>query len=61
MKTLQDAVKNGARLSDGDRWLVYTAGEWIVYSRTYGQKKTREVCRVEESQEEVAVQSLFRE
>jgi len=59
MKTIQDAVKNGARLSYEDRWLHYDNGSWVVYMRSYGQRKTREICRVDKSQEQIAVRTLL--
>ena len=38
-----------ARVTMGDAWIVYAAGEraWIVYQRKYGERKTRRYAIVE--------------
>jgi hypothetical protein len=46
--TIIDSLKDPTvqvRVSCGDRWLVCNdAGEFVVYSRPYGTKKTPSLC-----------------
>ena len=56
--TIKDAVEYvlGVRVSCGYAWLVCDngTGEWVVYERKYGAKKTREVYRGSNEAEAVA-------
>jgi hypothetical protein len=43
------------RLSLGDRWMVRSNGNWVVYARSYGQKKTRMLIQTQDLKEALAV------
>lgn len=47
--TIKQALEKeqGIRLSFGDRWMVCSEGVFSVYSREYGQKKTRTIITTE--------------
>jgi len=48
--------KDCIRVSCGDKWLIYINGDWIVYQRKYGAKKTRTICVTDE--QDTAVEAL---
>ena len=54
--TINDLLQQeNARVTYGDRWLVWYSGKWAVLSRRYGQKKTRELIETDSESEAVAV------
>jgi hypothetical protein len=57
--TIVEALQTeNLRVSAGDRWLCGNgAGGWVVYSRSYGQKKTR--CLIDTQSEQKAVAMLL--
>jgi hypothetical protein len=47
--------QENARISYGDRWLVWSGGQWVVLSRRYGQKRTRELIATDSEAVAIAV------
>jgi len=42
------------RVSCGDRWLVRSEGEWVVYEQKYRQNFSREIIRTANEDDAVA-------
>jgi len=49
--------ENNIRLSCGDKWLIFDCGEWVVYQRKHGARKTEIICRT--AIQDIAVDSLL--
>ncbi len=47
--------KDCIRVLYGDKWLIYDTGEWVVYQRKYGAKKTIMICKTDSEDEAVEV------
>lgn len=57
MVSMLKSKEKDFRLTSGKAWLVWDVHEWVVYSRGYMQKKTRELCRVDDL--EMALKTLW--
>lgn len=55
--TIEDFLKgDNARLSNGDKWLIWQYSEWLVLQRPYGKKANR--CLYSGHNLEIALESL---